>query len=321
MPGGAQVQSVITLPAGLQCWLRPGQQPGTSYPCRLAGRILVADATVAPLAPFVIGESAALLQDRRPLLTGSGKFVCRSTGWIADVWREVDVWRHQQGLRLQIAGVGEFAVTADAISVTALEPAVTDAAMAETLLGPPMALALALQGVWCLHASAVTVDGQVIAFAGESGNGKSTLAAYLNAAEEGGWRRLADDTLPVSLGPNGLVALPHFPQHKLPEAGQYPVNAPTHLSLAAVYVLAPPGGADAVSLRRLDPRQAMQALIRHTVAARLFDKSLLAAHLDFCAETAARIPVWRLAYPHQRENLPQVRVTIQRSLSECVARR
>ena len=59
----------------------------------------------------------------------------------------------------------------------------------------------------------------------------------------------------------------------------------------------------------------MQALIRHTVAARLFDKPLLAAHLDFCAEAAARIPVWRLAYPHRRDVLPQVRDAIRRSLS------
>jgi len=61
-------------------------------------------------------------------------------------------------------------------------------------------------------------------------------------------------------------------------------------------------------------RQAMQTLIRHTVAARLFDRPLLAAHLDFCAEAAARIPVRRLAYPHRREVLPQVRDAIRRSM-------
>ena len=94
------------------------------------------------------------------------------------------------------------------------------------------------------------------------------------------------------------------------------MNAPACPPLAAVYVLAPPNGEDSVSLRLLGRRQAMQALIRHTVAARLFDKPLLAAHLDFCAEAAARIPVWRLAYPRRRGVLPQVRDAIRGTLSE-----
>lgn len=225
------------------------------------------------------------------------------------------MWRHAQGLRLQIAGAGEFSVTADGTAAIALEPAMADGTLAEVLLGPPLVLALAIHGVWCLHASAVSVEGCVVAFAGESGNGKSTLAASLNGAGGGGWRRLADDTLPVSLDAEGLLALPHFPQLKLPAAEQHPVDAPARLPLAGVFVIAPPEGESAVTVRLLARREAMQALIRHTVAARLFDRPLLAAHLDFCAEAAARVPVWRLGYPHRREALPQVREAIRRTLS------
>jgi hypothetical protein len=283
----------------------------------LADRVLVADAPLAPLAPFAIAESSDPLPDRYTLLTEPGDIVCRSTGWLAGAWRNVAVWRHRQGLLLRVEGVGEFAVTTDGIAV--IGPEVTPvavAALAEALLGAPLVLALALQGVWSLHASALSADGQVIAFAGESGNGKSTLAACLNDAGQDGWRRVADDALPVSIEADGVVALPHFPQLKLTDVEQYPVDAPSSLPLAAVYVIGPQtAGQDSVSLQRLGQRQAMQALIRHTVAARLFDQPLLAAHLDFCAEAAARIPVWRLAHPHRREVLPQVCDAIHRSVS------
>jgi hypothetical protein len=255
-------------------------------------------------------------------LTGAGELVCRSTGWIAGAWRAVEVWRHEQGLRLKLAGLGEFAATADGIAVIApATPGVTATTLAEALLGAPLVLGLAMNAVWCLHASAVSVDGSVIAVAGESGNGKSTLAAYLDGAEGYGWRRVADDTLPVSLGPDGLLALPHFPQLKLSPAGQYPVAAPSRLPLAAVCVIAPPNGEDSVSLRPLGQRQAVQALIRHTVAARLFTSPLLAAQLGFCASAAARVPVWRLAYPHRQDALPRVRDAIDRALSRHGAER
>lgn len=271
---------------------------------------------MAPFAPFGITASAVPQPESPRTLTGPGQFVCRSAGWIVDASRQVAVWRHPQGLRLQVAGIGEFAVTADGTAVLRLEREIMAATLAEAVLGPPLLLSLALHGIWCLHAGAVKAGDHAVALVGESGNGKSTLAAYLDDAGEGGWQRLADDALPIVLEPEGLMALPHYPQLKLSDASQYPVHAPARVPLAAVYVIAPPGSADPVSLHRLERRQAMQALIRHTVAARLFDKPLLAAHLDFCAAAAARIPVWRLTYPHRQECLPQVREAICRSLTD-----
>lgn len=307
----------MTAPPVLPCWLRPDRPPGASSVYRLAGRLLAVDAPLAALAPLAVAASAPLAAAPAPL-AGAGRLVCRSSGWLGNAWRKVQVWRHDQGLRLQIAGIADFAVlTADPAIVRLRAAASSADVLTEALLGPPLTLALGFQGVWCLHASAVRVDGRVIAFAGESGHGKSTLAAYLDGAEAGAWRRVADDILPVALEPDGVLALPHFPQLKLPAAGQYPVNAPPRLPLAAVYVIAPTTGQDSVSLRVLGQREAMQALIRHTVAARLFDRSLLAAHLAFCAGAAARIPVWRLAYPHRHERLPQVRAAIGRSLVQA----
>lgn len=81
------------------------------------------------------------------------------------------------------------------------------------LLGPVMALLLHQRKMLVLHASAVVVDGEVIAFAGEKGEGKSTLAGAMTAA---GYPLFCDDVLAIDLRrPDQIVAHPGFPQLKL----------------------------------------------------------------------------------------------------------
>jgi hypothetical protein len=211
---------------------------------------------------------------------------------------------------MAVAGVGVFVVAADggAILLTEVEADVAPRLQAETALGPPLVLALALQGTWCLHGSAVLSGQHVIAFAGESGNGKSTLAAFVGSGARDGRRRIVDDILPAEPRLEGLEALPHFPQLKLPPDQQPSIGLPKRLPLAALYVLDEPGADDsAVDIQPLTPREAMLTLIRHTVAARLFGKDLLERHMAFCAGAAVRVPVRRVTYPRQFRALPVVR--------------
>jgi len=186
----------------------------------------------------------------------------------------------------------------------------------EALVGTALILALALRGVWCLHASAVAVDGQAVALLGESGYGKSTLAAYLASDPDLPWRRAGDDVLPVAMTQAGLVALPHFPQLKLAPDAQPAAGLPQSLPLQAVYVLAGPAqGSGGVAVEPLGTAEASLALVRHTVAARLFDRELLAQHLGFCAGASASLPLHRMFYPHRWDVLPQVREAIARDLA------
>ena len=66
-------------------------------------------------------------------------------------------------------------------------------------------LAMSRQGVPAFHASVVTIAGGAVAFLGQSGMGKSTLAASfaLNGA-----RFLTDDALLIEERPDGCLALP-----------------------------------------------------------------------------------------------------------------
>jgi hypothetical protein len=189
----------------------------------------------------------------------------------------------------------------------------------EVVLGPPLLLALALRSRFVLHASASRrPDGAAVVFLGDSGAGKSTLAAYLDAPASPGWRRLSDDLTPVRVGPDRGIVEPRFPQLALPAPAEPPVAAPP---LAALYLLAaePAVGSESdgvpprVEIEPLAPRRAAEAILAHTVAARLFDAPLLAAGLDWAAAVSAA-GVHRLLYPRRREALPAVRAALLRDV-------
>lgn len=104
------------------------------------------------------------------------------------------------------------------------------------------------------------------------------------------------DALPVTSGAGStLLALPAYPQLKLAATEQPGTRAPERLGVTAVCLLH--RATPAVNFPRLRPRNAMLALIGHTMAARLFDRSLLDAHLAFCRRAAESVPVFSLSYP------------------------
>lgn len=224
----------------------------------------------------------------------------RAHGWVAGHMRDVEVGYAPEGAWLKVGGVGDFQVTPQGIRCA--DEVRTDVER-ETVLGPALVLALALRGTWCLHASAARFDGQVTAFVGESGQGKSTLAAYL---ADGGWQLVADDILPVSRDQAGVQLWPRFPQLKLEV--QPGVALAESLPLDRVCVLE---RAEVPTLRRLSSGEALQAWLRHTAGTRLFEPSLLARHMAFCAGAAAQIPVFSLAYPRRWEALPGLRELLE----------
>jgi len=226
--------------------------------------------------------------------------------------RQVECTLSDEGYRLEIAGVGVFWIAPDGSSFrgTETDPGVPADILSHTIVGPPLVLALALQGAFCLHASAVTNRSRGVAFLGCSGAGKSTLARQLESQPGLGWRRLADDALAAEASADQPFALPHFPQLKLGEGEQPRLDHPERLHLTAIYLLerpiAEPAGAAGVELQRLSSRDAVLALMRHTVAARLFGSVLVERHLDFCVRAVEQISVYRLSYPWRPEAMPDI---------------
>ena len=243
-----------------------------------------------------------------PVGRGRAATVFSGMGWIVDRQRSIECRVEPRAHRLRIGGVGSFWVTADGSSLgcSRMDPGSDPNLGRLALLGPAMTLALALQGIFCLHASGVEVASGVLAFAGESGAGKSTLARILIESSVLGRRRAADDILPIDLAAGQPMARSDFPQLKLPSGEQPYLTGPSSLPLRAVFLLQPPRAAGTVRVEKVAARHSALALIRHTVAARLFDARLLERHLHFFAAVAERIPVCRLSYPWRPDSLPLV---------------
>jgi hypothetical protein len=243
-----------------------------------------------------------------------GRSVTREArGLIAGRDRDVTCQVGPNNAVVGIEGVGTFAVAGDGrtIEVVDEENPTNPALLDEAALGPPLLLALALQGVSCLHAGAVAVNDGVVAWLGPSGAGKSTLAAFFEAEMEG-WARCADDLLPVEESDESVWALPHFPQLKLPPDAQWCGDMPERLPLRTVYVL---GEADnGVAIEPLASSDAVVELLQQTAVWSLFPPELAERHLALCACIAESVPVSRLAFPRRFNVLPEVAAAIAADL-------
>jgi energy-coupling factor transporter ATP-binding protein EcfA2 len=180
-----------------------------------------------------------------------------------------------------------------------------------TALGAPLILGMALQGIFCIHASVVAGNGRLMAFVGESGRGKSTLARYLDETSEGQILRVIDDTLPISMAKaRSVIAWPHFLQLKLNEEEQ-PINrVPAEMPIGVLYLLEESRPDQEVRITPLRQKEATLALVQHTVAGRLFGLALLEAHLAFCVGLVELVPIRRLVYPRTLDTLPFVKAAL-----------
>jgi hypothetical protein len=278
---------------------------------RLADRAFSADVAFPELAAFRSSQAPARPEKSlpgRPTRSTHPNMIFHGPGRIGNQVADVQCLRFSDGYRLAVGGAGAFGINSQGNEIVLREraPQGSTDALNEVVLGPALILALALQGTWCLHASAVTFGQQVICILGRSGSGKSTLAAFLDNSESP-CRRVADDILPVSLGRDGVDALSHFPQLKLPPARQPSTDMPERMSLSAIYVIANSATAgQRPEAKSLTAQEAALAMVRLTVATRIFDSKLLAHHLAFCANAIAHIPVRQLDYPRSFDMLPRV---------------
>jgi hypothetical protein len=83
------------------------------------------------------------------------------------------------------------------------------------IAGPVMAVLALQRGMLPLHASAVALNGRVCAFLGDSGSGKSTIAAALGSR---GHLIVTDDLLSVAVGQNDPVVYPGASQLRITPA-------------------------------------------------------------------------------------------------------
>lgn len=93
-------------------------------------------------------------------------------------------------------GIGSFMMKDGYELVVKPDPSVDEDYLRPFIFGPALAVLLHQKGVIVLHASAVDMNGESVAFLGDSGYGKSTLAVALQSR---GYPMVTDDTLSVNV--------------------------------------------------------------------------------------------------------------------------
>ena len=185
------------------------------------------------------------------------------------------------------------------------------------ITGELFSVVLRQRGLAVVHGSAVAKDGRAVGFVGDSGWGKSTLAASL---VERGWRLMTDDLLVVGgLGTDAPpTAIPTHPSMRLSEeafaqvdgAGvrkgrAHAMTSKLRVDQAATFAERPaplariwllmPGTTDEHASEPLSGVQAVHELVRHTRGKRLLGApSFKAMLLRQCADLARRVPVHAL---------------------------
>ncbi len=170
----------------------------------------------------------------------------------------------------------------------------------EVIMGPALILLLSMDEIYCLHAGAVATPHGCLAMIAESGAGKSTLSAHVDNS----WSQLADDILPLEYVEN--VELFHrFPQLKLNNASIIDrPNEPLFLKCIFRLIEEPSAQTEFRVLKRTD---ALLQVVRHTVAARLFDQKMMRSHSHFAKHVTAHIPTIEVSYPRDLTRLEDLR--------------
>ncbi len=205
------------------------------------------------------------------------------------------------------------------------------------LLDQVIPLVINFKGGEALHASAVLTSDGVIAFSGQTGSGKSSVAgSFLKAGNS----LMSDDCLPLIEKDRDIYAIPAYPGLRLWEDsldhlfgnngnrksvahyttkqrvcvekkdGAY-CNAPQPLK--CVYTLGEPSEiqkGDDIVIEALSPRESIMELIKCAFRLDITDRGMLTRQLGFLKKVVSTVSVRRLILSRNLKLLPSIREAI-----------
>lgn len=226
------------------------------------------------------------------------------------------------GYVLRCHRVADFVIDANLRAVTVRPVATTDLEYASVLAtGTLLSFLLSLRGHTVLHASAVQVGNQALAFVGASGMGKSTMAALVCA--EGG-ELITDDVLRLDSDDAPLTFRCRLGATELrlrkaagDLAGRFAEDVDRrrtvddrhvlgltgsvqdHLPLAGIVIPMPDHDRACVQpeITRLDPMKALLTLVRFPRILGWQDTATMNEHFNQLAEVAQRVPIYTARMP------------------------
>jgi hypothetical protein len=214
-----------------------------------------------------------------------------------------------------------------------------DEAFTTNVFGHLLSFALLRLGIEPFHLTVVDVGGHTFGLMGDSGFGKSTLAASFLSA---GGRVMTDDMAVLAPSRGRYLANPGLPRIKLwpdtahtlmPGRSGHSVAPGTRKSvyplrssewarrprpLRSIYVLhgsMAGSGRARVEVARLSRASAHLELIKNTFNSVVIDEPRLLRQFEFTARVTATVPVSRLVYPPGLDRLPAVREAVLADLA------
>ena len=204
------------------------------------------------------------------------------------------------------------------------------------LLGCVLGVLLHRIGLFTLHASAVVIGGHVVAFIGEKGAGKSTIAAALYKK---GHPLMVDDIVALKKEEGGqFYALPGFPQCKLwpasasalgenitdlarlhPELEKRALRPEigvqeTALPLSQIYVLSE---SNEIEVEKLSLKEAFMYVFMHQYAPRFLGKTEEDLRLfQECQMLLQQVPVFKLNRPKEFSQFSEVLEVLEEHVLE-----
>lgn len=188
-----------------------------------------------------------------------------------------------------------------------------------------LAILLHQNGNLVLHASSVLMNGAAVAFLGEKGYGKSTLAAHLQIR---GHQLISDDLVPTKFCGGEIKTVPGFSRLKLlPDSissiGLNPESVPKVHHLVPKHLYKSPDDAmtepvklgcifvlnvdSETNIKKMSPASAFIEITRHTYLNRFIGAmENTADHFNDCQTIIKSIPVFELNRPHDYSQMQKV---------------
>lgn len=222
----------------------------------------------------------------------------------------------ESGYHLRFRDCGEFLISEDLSEVQVRrDPWGRTELLPILIAGTVSAFLLALGGNTVLHASAVAIDGSALAFVGQSGRGKSTLAALMCVA---GAELVTDDVLVVDDG-RPVMCIGGASELRLREkafgiaqeredseirmtADERLAFAPTLASsgllpLAAIVIPSPSQEVSEVEIRCFPPSEALFALLTYPRIHGWTHPEILSREFSTLSQIVNEIPVYDVTIP------------------------
>lgn len=301
-----------------------GMSRGASFLFRVGGLVIDADAPLHGLRCLEAPETPDV-RVRMSGAIGAPSVDEAAVAWFVSPHLDdrgvplLTVWPVGAGYLLRYAEGTSFLVSASGCEVDAWWDApLTEADVADYLLGGVLAFVVRLRGRVPLHASAVVIEDQAVLFAGAAGAGKSSLAAAFAIL---GYPVLSDDV--VVMDDSGACMCAHASHARLSlwsdlamslfSAKSLPAHSPVYekrrldliehgyrfherpVPIGLICILETRDASLRVpEIRALPPQAALMNLVRHTYSNYLLDASMRAREFEVLGRVAASVRVSEL---------------------------